>query len=81
MRTVNVQTELETWYVTPGWVGRYYGKTPMQVHKAIADGRLKAVRIHGKWAGLGRDALILDMRELPIKWPKANGNRRRANGL
>jgi hypothetical protein len=73
-----IEEELRQWYRTPSYVAKFYNKPPVYIYRAMEDGRLKFVKIPSKFAGRGRDAYLLDIRELPAKWPKAvwKGKRR-----
>lgn len=74
-RYMDITDELEQYFVTPAWAGRYYGVSKMDIHRAIESGRLKGVRVRGRWAGRGRDQIVLDMRELPLLFPRGRRGR------
>jgi hypothetical protein len=75
LRSRIVERELREWYVTPGWVARYFKVRVIDVHRAIDRGQLQAIRIQGRWGGAGYHGWVLDMRKLPVSWEDLNGAR------
>jgi len=67
MLGMTVAQEVERFFVGPGWVANHYGVARHEVYRAIADGRLRAVRVRG---ARQRVSLILDVRDLPTDFPR-----------
>lgn len=60
-----VDDHIETYYVTSAWVAEHYGVTRMAVHRAVMDGRLKAVHVRGAKRG----TWLFFIPDLPAEFP------------
>jgi hypothetical protein len=60
-----VASEVLLYYVGASWVAQHYGVSPMQVHRAGRDGRLRAVVVPNR----KKPIVLFDRRLLPYEFP------------